>query len=128
MHKLGSRRALSFASVSKETLNFAVESSGAAYRIRTYDPRITKARIAARQSLDYINNSAETVGEFRFNPRPTHTRINSNSRGFLSKTLWSNEIAKSDLRSTCRLSIASHRMFHVSAEVYATSFTTVASS
>ena len=44
MHKLGGRRALSFPHFRKETLNLAAGSGGAAYRIRTYDPRITNAR------------------------------------------------------------------------------------
>ena len=42
MHKKGSGRALSTAPFRKETLKVAAGSGGAAYRIRTYDPRITK--------------------------------------------------------------------------------------
>ena len=49
MHKLGSRHALSFASVSKEKLKLPAESGGAAYRIRTYDPRITKEVVSTQK-------------------------------------------------------------------------------
>ena len=48
VHKLGSRQALSFGSLSKETLKLAAGSDGAAYRIRTYDPRITKVIVSRR--------------------------------------------------------------------------------
>ena len=45
MHKLGSWRALCFPRFRKGTLKLAAESGGAAYRIRTYDPRITNAML-----------------------------------------------------------------------------------
>lgn len=45
MHKLGRGRALSNAPFRKETLKFTAGSGGAAYRIRTYDPRITNAML-----------------------------------------------------------------------------------
>ena len=38
-------RALSFVRLRKEALKLAAESDGAAYRIRTYDPRITNAML-----------------------------------------------------------------------------------
>ena len=45
MHKLGGRRALSFPHFRKEKLKLPAEIGGAAYRIRTYDPRITNAML-----------------------------------------------------------------------------------
>ena len=35
--------------IRKETLEFAAGSGGAAYRIRTYDPRITKEVVSTRK-------------------------------------------------------------------------------
>ena len=39
--------------IRKETLEFAAGSGGAAYRIRTYDPRITKVIVSTRISDKY---------------------------------------------------------------------------
>ena len=60
MHKLGSRRELGFASFRKDTLKLAAEISGAAYRIRTYDPRITKVIVSVRKYEENHGFGAES--------------------------------------------------------------------
>ena len=43
--------------IRKETLEFAAGSGGAAYRIRTYDPRITNARTGFNSLISLKNIS-----------------------------------------------------------------------
>ena len=45
IHKVGSWRTLGFPHIRLEKSQLAAESDGAAYRIRTYDPRITNAML-----------------------------------------------------------------------------------
>ena len=71
MHKLGSRRELGFASFRKDTLKLAAEISGAAYRIRTYDPRITKADIATGKALEFQRICHDLVCRYAVDPWPT---------------------------------------------------------
>ena len=66
MHKIGSGSALSFAPFRKEKLKLPAESGGAAYRIRTYDPRITKEVVSTQKYEENNRFGMYPAGQTRF--------------------------------------------------------------
>ena len=83
--------------IRKETLEFAAGSGGAAYRIRTYDPRITKVIVSTWIYVSYHRVGTASGRSDRVDQVGSQSGRVPLFWACLLKVLWLNQNQKCDL-------------------------------